>query len=485
MGGLAAAVELASAGVDVTVLERSDVPGGKLRVVDTPAGPVDSGPTVFTMKSVFEALFAAAGSRVEDHVALRQVDVLARHVWPDGSRLDLHADPVDAADAIGRFAGRDEAARYLDFCRAARRVYDTLEKPYLHADGASLAGLVRTAGLKGLPDLIALRPFTSLWRALEGHFADPRLRQLFARYATYCGSSPFAAPATLMLVAHVERMGVWLVDGGMASIAQAVAGLAERLGCRFRFGADVSHIDLNADRVVGVVLATGERLPTDVVVHNGDIAALGAGLLGTGTARAAPAMPRVARSLSAVTWSMAAEVSGIALARHTVFFSSDYPAEFEALFRRRKLPEHPTVYVCAQDRDDHGRGPRDGPERLFVLVNAPADGDVRSSDPEEIARCRTATFAHLSRLGLQVTPTATTTTTPADFARMFPATGGALYGRATHGWSSAFQRPGPRTPVRGLYLAGGSAHPGPGLPMATLSGRLAAQAALRDLVSTP
>jgi len=237
-----------------------------------------------------------------------------------------------------------------------------------------------------------------------------------------------------------------------------------------------------------VRLAGGEEIPADAVVFNGDAAALGAGLLGTAVTAAGPSMPRVARSLSAVTWAMAARVAGARLARRTVFFSGDDAAEFEALFRFRRLADRPTVHVSAPDRDDDGDLPPGGAgargERLFIHVHAPADGDARPLEPQEIARCESTTFAILRRTGLSVEPVSTTVTTPADYARMYPATGGALYGRATHGWAGAFSRPGPRTPVRGLYLCGGSAHPGPGLSMAALSGRLAARALIRDLGST-
>lgn len=481
MGGLSAAVELAAAGFSVTVLERADRTGGKARTLDTPAGPVDAGPTVLTLRPVFEALFAAGGRSLEDHVRLRPLDVLARHAWPDGSRLDLHADLRAASEAIGRFAGSSEALRYLEFCRAAQRVYETLDEPYLHADGASLAGLIRRAGLSGLSDLMALRPFTSLWKALQDHFTDPRLRQLFARYATYCGSSPFAAPATLMLVAHVEQLGVHSVDGGIAALVRATTALAEGLGVRIVTDCPVATIETARGRATGVRTADGERHEADVVIHNGDISALGSGLLGEAAAKAAPAMPRLSRSLSALIFTTAATTGGFPLVRHNVFFSRDYAGEFAALFQKRRLADRPTVYVCAQDRDT-GRAV-DGPERLLILVNAPADGDCQPLSAEEITRCQTSTFNHLEQLGLSLSPLSVTATAPADFARMFPATGGALYGRATHGWSSAFKRPGPRTPIPGLYLAGGSAHPGPGLPMAVLSGQLAARAAIRDSAS--
>ena len=183
---------------------------------------------------------------------------------------------------------------------------------------------------------------------------------------------------------------------------------------------------------------------------------------------------------------MHAQTAGFALSRHNVFFSRDYQAEFTDLSDRRRLPREPTVYVCAQDRGEHGRMP-DGPERLLCLVNAPASGDTAAGLSEsEIDSCETQAFQLLARCGLHVdrTSAASVRTTPQDFATLFPATGGALYGRAVHGPMATFQRPGSRTAIPGLFLAGGSTHPGAGVPMAALSGRLAAAAAIATGAST-
>ncbi len=479
VGGLVAALGLACRGLDVTLLDRAAAPGGKMREVAVAGRQVDAGPTVMTMRWVFDAVFAAAGTRLEDHLTLHPAGILARHAWPDGSRLDLFADEDRTADAVGVFAGAREAAGFRAFTAQARAIYATLEAPFIRGPRPTMAGLVRAAGVM---EMWRTRPFDTLWSALSRHFQDPRLRQLFGRYATYCGSSPYLAPATLMLVAHVEREGVWLVEGGMHRVAAALAALAAARGVTVRMGAEAAEVLVERGRAAGVRLRDGERIPADAVVVNADPAAVAGGLLGAAVRGAVPPLAPAARSLSALTWAAVARAEGFPLHRHTVFFSDDYAAEFDAL-RRGGLPAQPTTYVCAQDRDDACTGPA-GPERLLVLVNAPATGDTRPLTDTEIARCRDQTLKQLGQAGLTLTDMQAVTTGPASFNALFPATGGALYGPAVHGATATFARPGSRTRVPGLYLAGGGTHPGAGIPMAALSGGLAADSLMADLAST-
>ncbi len=479
IAGLVAAVELASAGVEVVVVDRAPAPGGKLRQIAIGDARIDAGPTVFTMRFVFDAVFAAAGTTLEQHLTLIPAEILARHAWDETQRLDLFADIKRSADAIGRFAGAAEARGYLAFCARAAKIYKTLEKPFMTApQPGSAFNLARRVGLLAPNELLGMSPFATMWKGLAEHFRDLRLLQLFGRYATYCGSSPWLAPATLMLVAHVEQAGVWMVEGGMHRIARAFEALATDKGAKFQYDSEVAEV-LTADgRASGVRLASGERIMADCVVFNGDAAALSSGLLGPSARRAVPP-PDGVRSLSALTWTMTAKTAGFPLVRHNVFFSDDYRAEFNDIFTRRRLPQGPTVYVCAQDRQDADTG-QIGPERLLVLANAPAIGDKHDFTGAEIAQCETRTFTLLERCGLTVTraPERTVITSPTQWNSLFPATGGALYGLASHGSMAPFRRPASRSRIPGLYLAGGSAHPGPGVPMAALSGRLAAAAIL-------
>jgi len=485
MGGLACAALLAARGCHVTVVEKDIWAGGKARRVRVDDADIDGGPTVFTMRDVFDGIFHAAGASLDDHVSVRRATILARHSWDSESVLDLFADPQQSEAAIGDFAGARAAAGYRAFLADTRRIYETLDRPMLRASKPSWPpALAWRIGLANLPDLAAIHPYTSMWKALGRHFEDARLRQLYARYATYCGSSPFAAPATLMLIAHVEAMGVWLIDGGMSALADGLQRLGAGCGAQYRFGEAVARVELTGGRASGVILAHGERIAADAVIANCDPAAIGAGLLGADAAGAVRSYAAEKRSLSAYVWYAHSRTQGLPLVRHNVFFSPDYPREF-ADIRAGRTPADPTVYICAQDREaEPGATAPPGRERLQIIVNAPSNGDTHDHTSEEIEQCTKAMRHSLARCGLELEdPFAHQLATPNTFERLWPSTGGALYGRASHGWAASFLRQGTRTRIPALYCAGGSTHPGAGVPMAALSGQLAATTVLQDLAS--
>jgi 1-hydroxycarotenoid 3,4-desaturase len=482
IGGLAAAARLAHDGWRVTVLERHAQPGGKMRTLPSAAGPVDAGPTVLTMRPVFEKLFADIGERLDAHVTLHRQSMIARHFWPDGSVLDLFDDPESNAKAIEGFAGSKASRQFRAFTARARALFEAFDGPVMQASRPSLLPLV--AHVAARPWLVPkMAPLSNLGQLLEKSFDDPRLAQLFGRYATYVGGSPYQSPALLSLIWHAEERGVWVVDGGMHALAQTLQYLAEQRGAAFSFDTHVSAVQATNGRATGVRLEDGTTMDADIVVFNGDPRALATGLLGEAASNVAAQTRRLPRSLSAEVCAFAATPHGPDLAHHNVFFRHDPKPEFDALARGELSPD-PTVYLCAMDRGL----PQPPPEleRFETIANAPPLDHDPTTPQEDTDRCPTRTFQTLQSFGLTFTPTPgrTTLTTPAGFNAMFPGSNGSLYGQSPHGMTAALSRPTARTGVRGLYLVGGGAHPGAGVPMATLSAQHVVAAIRQDQTST-
>ncbi|WP_420863967.1 1-hydroxycarotenoid 3,4-desaturase CrtD [Algirhabdus cladophorae] len=478
IGGLAAALRLAHAGHKVIVLERHSGPGGKMRTIASDAGPVDAGPTVLTMKPVFEALFADVGEKLDDHVTLLPDTILARHFWRDGTQFDLHCDPQVTADNVAASFGSDAAQDYRQFAMRSRALFEAFDAPMMQTAQPTQQALIR-AVLKS-PGLIpAMAPHRSLFGMLRRQFREPKLAQLFGRYATYVGGSPFQSPALLSLIAHSEAMGVWSVKGGMHKLAQAIEALAKSRGVEFRYDTDVDRIEVQNAQVSAVHTATGDKLTTNTVVFNGDPRALSKGQLGAPAKYAVPAAAVEPRSLSAYVYAFASIPNGADLTHHNVFFGDAPQTEFYNL-KAGNMPVDPTLYICAQDR---GHGPLPiGDERFEIIMN----GAPAQTMKEEFSQCQTLVFETLAQHGLTFDrkPQAKHLTTPAQFNQLFPVSAGSLYGRSPHGLTASLKKPTARTSLKGLYLTGGGAHPGAGIPMATLSAQHVAETIKADRIST-
>ena len=477
IGGLASALRLVARGMPVTVLEQHGWIGGKIRTLPSAAGPVAAGPTVLTMRHVFDDLFAEAGALLEDHVTLHADPILARHVWADGSQLDLLADPEASIDAIRAFSGARSAKEFRRFHRDTAGLFDAMDAPMMQAADPSVARLGATVMTRpGMWPI--MRPGRTLRHLLKNRFSDPRLAQLFGRYATYVGGSPLASPALLALIWQAEARGVWTLKNGLASLISALAYQITQLGGEICCDCGVARLVTDGNRVTAVETNGGQILPARAVVFNGDPRALASGHLGRDVNTVASQTQHCDRSLSARVWSFAAKASGVELAHHNVFFGDDPESEFCDL-AAGLMPRDPTLYICAQDR---GHGVTDGPERFEIILNAPPL-DMAGPVQREAEKCHQRTFPRLARMGLDLTPPPPpdTLTTPAMFDQMFPGSLGSLYGQSPHGMTAALARPRARSGMAGLYLCGGGTHPGAGVPMAALSGRHAAEAIATDL----
>jgi phytoene desaturase len=476
MGGLVAAARLAAVGHQVTVCEKNEGVGGKLGTADESGFRWDTGPSLLTMPQVFSELFSATGDPIERELTLRPLDPLTRYLFADGSSVDASTDIEKHCarldDAFGGGSGADWRALLV----RARRMYEASRGPFLESPLAGVRSLARMA-MRSPADILTIAPGRTLRALGHRYLRDPRLRMMLERYATYAGSDPRRAPAALAAIAYVEQAyGGWYVEGGLHSLGTAIAQRAKDRGARFLLGTEVLAIERAAGRVAGVRLAGGGVLPADVVVANSDATEVADRLMPDLKLRKAPP------SLSGFVLLLGLRGRTPGLAEHTVIFPENYDAEFDAVFGGRPAWT-PTIYVHAP-ADETAR-PRPESEAWFVLVNAPRHGTDMSSAAATVnwtAAGLADRYAHrlldlLARRGLDVRDRIEVmrVRTPADLALETGAPGGAIYGTASHGPRSAFLRPANATKIPGLYLVGGSAHPGGGLPLVALSGRIVAE----------
>ncbi|RGC67976.1 Diapolycopene oxygenase [Micromonospora sp. MW-13] len=477
VGGLAAAARLAATGHEVTVFERADTVGGKLGryVHDSSAGAFhfDTGPSLLTLPEVFHDLFEATGAKLDEYLDLTPLDPIVRHVFPDGATLDSCADPAGFAARVGAAFGDRAAADWQRLWHRAARVWDASHRDVLRRAVDSPLDLAALAWRLG--DLAAIGPGRTLRGLGRRHLSDPRLRMLLDRYATYTGADPRRAPAALVAVPYAElTFGGWYLHGGLGTLADALLTRCLDLGVVVRTGTAVTRIDAAGGRVHGVRLAgVAAPVPADVVVANVDALTVYRDLL--------PSPRRLAgltdRSLAGFVLLLG--VAGdTGLAHHNVFFPRDHDAEFDAVFghpgrgiRARPAPD-PTVFVTVAD--DPAVRPA-GHEAWFVLVNAArhgtATGAVDWRRPGLADAYADRVLDVLAERGVDVRDRLAfrEVRTPADLGAATGAPGGSIYGTA-----GGLLRPANRGPAAGLWLVGGSTHPGGGLPMVTLSAQIVA-----------
>ena len=495
VGGLAAAARLAAQGHRVTVHERAATHGGKLGEYRRDGFTFDTGPSLLTLPHVFTDLFAATGGPAD--LDLEPVDPACGYRFADGTRLDLPFDAADVPGALDAALGAGSGAAWQAFHDRSARLWDLVGEPVLHRP-------LRTRDLARfsarLRDLRVVAPWCTLRRLGEHLLPDPRLRMWLDRYATYSGSDPRRAPSVLSVTPYVEQhFGAWWVRGGLRRLADALLDRCHELGVTVHLGSEVAGITTTARGVSGVRLADGRAVPADVVVCDADARVVHERLLPP----AARPRLRVAATRSLARRSPAS-VAGFVLLlaldggnragavaagpdggvgsgadgrpAHRVFFPADYDAEFDALFRRPGPVPDPTVYVHAPA--DPAMAPS-GCESWFVLVNAPVHDPTRGVDwdaPGLRERYADRVLEVLARRGEDVRGRIRwrEVRTPADLERAAAAPGGAIYGSASHGPLAALLRPANRSPVPGLFLVGGSAHPGGGLPIVALSAKIVA-----------
>ncbi len=510
VGGLSAAIRLAASGrCRVTLLEKNSRVGGKLNLWETPHPNrpgerpfrFDTGPSLLTLPFVFDALFQAAGRRLADYLKLIRLDPIARFTWPDGTSFELRANQVDLERELTRISPNDVQG-WRRFAARGQRIWDTSAELFLfHAPGQLITGKVGQTFLSVLDLLLIpfrIGMFLNYGRCVNREVQSQKLRDVLYQYATYSGSSPLKAPATLAVIPHAElHFGGWHIEGGMYRLADALERLTRELGVEVCTSCPVASL-LVEKKVTstffreggcrlfrGVQLSDGSKLTADAVVANSDVIYSYRELIDPAHRHhfSDRKLARLDPGGSGIVLMLGVDGTYPQLAHHNKFMPPDYRKDLRAMFDTRRIPDDPCIYVCASTRSDPSLAPH-GCENLFVLASAPPlDGriDWNTEGPRYATKLIRTLQTRWNLHDLEKRIVVQRIITPLDLQTLYNANAGSIYGLGSNSRRAAFLRPPNRDRrIRGLYFAGGATHPGGGLPLVALSGKIASELVLED-----
>lgn len=474
LGGLSAACRLARAGFSVTVLEKNETIGGKINIVEGEGYKFDTGASLLTMRHVLEELFEFCGKRVEDYLEILPLEPICRYFWTDKTQFDASQNIERTEREIAKLSPEDVES-FRKYLADSKQKYEISERTFL---AKSLNDLPQLLTPKNLPDLLKISTLKTLDKHNAQYFKSEKLRQLFNRFATYNGSSPYKTPATFALIPYVEfGLGAWYVRGGMYEIPRALERLAIELGVKIYTESEVEKIVVENGKAVGVKVG-GEVFAADIIVSNADAIETYRELLPVENKRIESREP----SCSGFVLLLGTNKKFDKLAHHNIFFSDDYKAEFDAIFKEKIPAPNPTIYICATSRTDATQAPENH-ENLFVLINAPYTS-AKVDWEKEKQNYRDLIIEKLENFGLEKLNDSIDfeeIITPTDFETKYRANKGSIYGISSNGIFSAFLRvPNKAKDVENLYFAGGATHPGGGIPLVLLSGKMTAEMILRE-----
>ena len=506
VGGLSAAIHLAARGLRVTLLEKNHRLGGKLNLweVPHPGRPgdrpfrFDTGPSLLTIPLVFQDLFAAAGEDVRDYLPIVRLDLIGRYHWGDGARFELLGDEKARVEEVRRL-WPDDAAGFARILRKGESIWNLSSDAFLfHSPEQMFRGRFSlAAALRLLTIPIRIGMFSSFAKAIDRNIQNERLRQLLYQYATYTGVNPFHAPATLLIIPFVEMVfGAWYIPGGMYRLAEALEAVARKVGVEIRSGCGVGEIlvenrtcGLKPARracAVGVRTEAGEILRADFVVANSDVVYTYRNLIDPRFRKryTDAALQKFDPGVSGLALMLGVEGTYPQLAHHNKFMPDDYNRDLADTFHARKIPDDPCIYVCASTRTDPTQAP-DGCENLFILADAPpVDGriDWQIEGPRYRDRLIQTLEQKWGLTDLSRRIVVQRMISPGDMQSLYNANAGSIYGIAGNSRLASFMRPPNRDrDIAGLYFVGGATHPGGGLPLVALSGKIVSELILEDI----
>lgn len=485
IGGLASAARLAKMGHDVSIYEASDRVGGKCRTEWIGDYAFDTGPSLLTLPAVYRDLFIRTGKRFETEVGLQAVNPAFAYHFADGISLEFpNLSLSDTCAAIDATLGKSAGDEWHKLMQIAERMWDVSRGPFIESELPSTISLMKRKGF--LKDLRIIAPWKSLRGFTKSQTSNPYLQKIVERYATYSGSDPRKAPAVLLTIAFIEStFGAWHLKGGLGTLASALEKRCLTLGVRIHLNSPVAKILVEGEAVTGIALSDGSRIEADSVVANADADIVYNKLISPDVRIVKSERKKLKsadKSLAGFTLLLGLDNSRVSgelpqMRHHNIYFPANYDAEFESIFTAGEAVADPTIYICAPHDPEMVKGA--DKESWSVLVNAPRhdlnDGYDWNAEPEKYAK---KIIAKLDALGLRVSERLDVMEfrTPADLEQAVMAPGGSIYGTSSNGARAAFRRASNRSPLKGLYCVGGSAHPGGGLPLVGMSAELVAEA---------
>ncbi len=472
VAGIASAIRLALKGFDVKVFEANSYPGGKLSELQFEGFRFDAGPSLFTMPQYVDELFALAKKNPRDYFNYQQLDLVCRYLYEDRTLFDAFADEEKLAREF-EIKTTDTAESIKKFLKKSREIYDITDHIFLQKSLHKISSYINVKTLSSLLHFLKIDPFRSMNKANKGFFRDSKTIEYFNRYATYNGSNPYQAPATLNVIPHLEHFyGAFFPVKGMYSIVLSLVKLAEELGVKFTYNTKVAEIKLDGKTVTGITTEQGEFVTGNILISNMDVYFTYTKLL---RSRVSPAkVIRQERSSSALIFYWGIKKKFKQLKLHNIFFSKNYCEEFDFIWKRKSIYNDPTVYINISSKLKEDDAPNDS-ENWFVMINVPPN--VGQDWDELIQHARRNILEKLSRV--LETPVEDYLVfekilDPRDIEDKTSSYQGSLYGTSSNNKYAAFLRHANfSSKIKGLYFAGGSVHPGGGIPLALLSAKIA------------
>jgi phytoene desaturase len=481
LGGLSAASYLSNSGFEVDVFEQNSSPGGKADSLETGGFRFDMGPSLLTMPFVLQNIFLKCGKNIEDYLAIKPLEIICKYFYPDGTIINAYSNPDHFSNEVEAKTNESKytTLNYLGYCKT---IYDLTSEIFLFGNPSNPSTYLNAKAAGTLFKINRIDPFRTMHEANLSFFKDKRIIQLFDRYATYTGSNPFTAPATLNIIQHVEyNLGAFVSEGGIYSIIKALQKLCEEDGTSFHFNSKVESILIKNDQAEGIEV-NGKKLMYDSVVSNADINFTYRNLLKDTSSPAALRYSKMEPSLSGLVfyWGLMGVHPDLEI--HNILFSDDYKKEFDDIFEKKVCPDDPTVYIYISSKFNQTDAPN-GHENWFVMINAPFLNEQNWD--EEILRSRKNILKKIKeflQIDLKDKIISEKILTPELIEKKTGSFKGSIYGISSNNKMSAFLRhPNKSKKYKGLYFCGGSAHPGGGIPLTLLSGKLAAEQILKDL----